>query len=300
MALLTLEELGEVSGDTVAKGDTVTWTLLLVKEACRQHAMFLLPPVTEWSLMNSHLRHDREYDCRPEVDGIPGCPRECRQAGRCMISDAVNALIGTERLSELCSKGQLAVQFGATDPGISAISKSVLDLEYVPLLEFALEINRHPSLEDKKHLAGISGLSYRQVKVWSLPTVPKPPQPKRHPRQIKACQALAFERDGGYTAWQLHYPPSGAIYICSFRHCVPLYLQLTSFGSTNIIMGAVHTLLSRGIFHPTAPERRSLRDGLSYIHGIPCISSAVTGAVPNRAVGYEPYDLSKPVDQIPQ
>ncbi|KAF8508001.1 hypothetical protein JB92DRAFT_3098152 [Gautieria morchelliformis] len=38
--------------------------------------------------------------------------------------------------------------------------------EYVPLLEFALEINRHPSLEDKKHLAGISGLSYRQVKVW--------------------------------------------------------------------------------------------------------------------------------------
>ncbi|KAF8507817.1 hypothetical protein JB92DRAFT_2832623 [Gautieria morchelliformis] len=34
------------------------------------------------------------------------------------------------------------------------------------LAGFALKRNGHPSCEDKKHLADISGLSYHQVKVW--------------------------------------------------------------------------------------------------------------------------------------
>ncbi|KAF8516123.1 hypothetical protein BU17DRAFT_92959 [Hysterangium stoloniferum] len=38
--------------------------------------------------------------------------------------------------------------------------------EYLPLFEFAFEKDRFPSREDKKHLARISGMTYRQVSVW--------------------------------------------------------------------------------------------------------------------------------------
>ncbi|KAF8497313.1 hypothetical protein JB92DRAFT_2834448 [Gautieria morchelliformis] len=234
MAHLTLEELGEVSGDTVAKGDTVTWTLLLVKEACRQHVYSNFPFASCHRVVAD------------ELVSICAMTESTIADGREM---------GFQAAPESAVKQQrTAVQFRATDARIRAGNFYVYTVLAV-------------AHSGRRHMSNF---------------------------------LIAFERDGGYTAWQLHDPPSGAIYICSFRHCVPLYLQLTSFGSTNIIVGAVHTLLSRGIFHPTAPERRSLRDGLSYIHGIPCISSAVTGAVPNRAVGYEPYDLSKPVDPIPQ
>ncbi|KIJ26903.1 hypothetical protein M422DRAFT_37807 [Sphaerobolus stellatus SS14] len=38
--------------------------------------------------------------------------------------------------------------------------------EFLPLFEFAFEKDRFPSREDKKHLARISSMSYRQVSVW--------------------------------------------------------------------------------------------------------------------------------------
>ncbi|KAF8581660.1 hypothetical protein K439DRAFT_206120 [Ramaria rubella] len=45
-------------------------------------------------------------------------------------------------------------------------SKRRFKSEYLPLFEFAFEKDRFPSREDKKHLARISGMSYRQVCVW--------------------------------------------------------------------------------------------------------------------------------------
>lgn len=48
----------------------------------------------------------------------------------------------------------------------SACTHSQLEQEYLPLFEFAFEKDRFPSREDKKHLARISSMSYRQVCVW--------------------------------------------------------------------------------------------------------------------------------------
>ncbi|KAF8581659.1 hypothetical protein K439DRAFT_1618871 [Ramaria rubella] len=45
-------------------------------------------------------------------------------------------------------------------------SKREFKSEYLPLFEFAFEKERFPSREDKKQLARISGMSYRQVCVW--------------------------------------------------------------------------------------------------------------------------------------
>ncbi|KAF8494780.1 hypothetical protein JB92DRAFT_3099961 [Gautieria morchelliformis] len=53
-------------------------------------------------------------------------------------------------------------------------------LEYLPLFEFAFEKVRFPSREDKKHLAHISGMSFRQVSVWfQNHAADKPPAPNQ-------------------------------------------------------------------------------------------------------------------------
>ncbi|KAF8581657.1 hypothetical protein K439DRAFT_1618869 [Ramaria rubella] len=67
-------------------------------------------------------------------------------------------------LSSVSSTGSSSLAPKARHPNKK--SKREFKSEYLPLFEFAFEKDRFPSREDKRHLARISGMSYRQVCVW--------------------------------------------------------------------------------------------------------------------------------------